>query len=152
MVGKKHFRGKEKSMEDCVFCKIVAGDLPCVKIYEDERVLAFADINPIAQGHTLLIPKTHAENIWEISAEDISAVARAARKVAAAIRKALDPIGVAALQLNGRGVDQLVMHYHLHLVPRAADGPPLPVTSWTMTPGDMAAIAKTAERIAAALD
>ena len=98
-------------MEDCVFCKIVAGDLPCVKIYEDERVLAFADINPIAQGHTLLIPKTHAENI-----------------------------------------DQLVMHYHLHLVPRAADGPPLPVTSWTMTPGDMAAIAKTAERIAAALD
>jgi histidine triad (HIT) family protein len=139
-------------MDDCIFCKIVKGALPCVKVYEDDRVLAFADINPISEGHTLLIPKAHAENIWEISAEDISAVARAARKVAAAIRKALNPMGVAALQLNGRGVDQLVMHYHLHLVPRAADGPPLPVTSWTMTPGDMAAIAKTAERIAAALD
>jgi histidine triad (HIT) family protein len=78
-------------------------------------------------------------------------VALAARKVAAAIRKALNPSGVAALQLNGRGVDQVVMHYHLHLVPRAADGPPLPVTSWTLTPGDMPAIRRTAERIATAL-
>lgn len=138
-------------MGDCVFCKIVEGTLPCIKVYEDDRVLAFADINPISEGHTLLIPKAHAENIWEISAEDISAVALAARKVAAAIRKALNPSGVAALQLNGRGVDQVVMHYHLHIVPRAADGPPLPVTSWTLTPGDMPAIRRTAERIATAL-
>lgn len=139
-------------MEDCVFCKIVAGSLPCVKIYEDERVLAFADINPIAQGHTLLIPKAHAENIWEISAEDIGAVARAARKVAAAIRKALDPVGVAALQLNGRGVDQLVMHYHLHLIPRLPDGPKLTMTDWELKPGNMDVIKQNAGKISAALN
>lgn len=138
-------------MGDCVFCQIVKGALPCIKVYEDDRVLAFADINPISEGHTLIIPKAHAENIWDISEEDIAAVHRAARKVAGAIRRALAPNGVAALQLNGRGVHQEVMHYHLHLVPRAADGPPLPVTSWKLAPGDMAAIRKTGERIAAAL-
>ena len=60
-------------MNECIFCKIVKGEIPCFKVYEDEKVLAFGDINPVAKGHTLIIPKKHAENLWEITAEDLSA-------------------------------------------------------------------------------
>lgn len=138
-------------MEDCIFCKIVKGEIPCVKVCEDERVLAFADINPISQGHTLIIPKNHSENIWEIDPEDLAAIHQASKKVAAGIRTALDPIGVACLQLNGRGVNQVVMHYHLHLIPRVPGGPELTMTEWELKPGDMDAIKKTAGDIAAAI-
>ncbi|MEW6666971.1 MAG: HIT family protein [Thermodesulfobacteriota bacterium] len=138
-------------MTECIFCKIVKGEIPCVKVYEDERVLAFEDINPISEGHTLLIPRNHAENLWEISQEDLSAIHLASKKVALAIRAALNPTGVAALQLNGRGANQLVMHYHLHLIPRMSGTPELPVTTWELKPGTMEAIRKTAEKIGAAL-
>ncbi|MBC8463714.1 MAG: HIT family protein [Deltaproteobacteria bacterium] len=138
-------------MEDCIFCKIVQGQIPSFKVYEDDNVLAFEDINPVSEGHTLVIPKKHAENLFEISNEDLAAVQVASKKVAVAIKQALNPIGVAALQLNGRGVDQVVMHYHLHLVPRAGDAPPLPMTQWEITPGDMDAIKQTGEKIAAAM-
>ncbi|MBW1721320.1 MAG: HIT family protein [Deltaproteobacteria bacterium] len=138
-------------MEECIFCKIVKGEVPCFKVYEDDRVLAFADINPISEGHTLIIPKKHAENLWEIPTEDLAAIHLASKKLVQGIRKALNPEGVAVLQLNGRGVNQVVMHYHLHLMPRMADAPELPVTRWELKPGDMEAIQKTAEKIAAAL-
>jgi histidine triad (HIT) family protein len=140
-----------KPMEGCLFCKIVAGDIPCFKVYEDERVLAFADINPISEGHTLVIPKRHAENLWEIPGEDLVAVHLAAQKIIRAIKTALKPTGVACIQLNGRGVNQVVMHYHFHLMPRMEGGPELPVTTWELKKGDMEAIGKTAERIAAAI-
>ena len=136
-------------MEDCIFCKIVKGDIPCTKVYENDRVLAFADINPIADGHTLVIPKAHAENIWEIAAEDLSAIHMAAKKVAGGIREALRPNGMVAMQLNGSGVGQVVMHYHLHLVPRPQDAPPLPISHWDLAPGDMSKIQEIAGRIAA---
>ncbi len=138
-------------MEDCIFCKIVKGEIPSFKVYEDDRVFAFEDINPISKGHTLVIPKAHAENIWEISEEDIAAVGRAAKKIAQGIKDALNPVGIAALQLNGRGVNQEVMHYHLHLVPRSGDEGPLPVTGWDLKPGDMDAIGETAKKIADAI-
>ena len=138
-------------MEDCIFCKIVKGELPCFKVYEDERVLAFEDINPISKGHTLIIPKNHAENLWEISPDDLTAIHLASKKVATAIKKALNPVGVAALQLNGKGVNQLVMHYHLHLVPRSDDEPELSITAWELKQGDMEAIQATGEKISAAL-
>ena len=138
-------------MEDCIFCKIVKGEIPCFKVYEDDRVLAFLDINPIAEGHTLIIPKKHAENLWEISGEDLSAIHLASQKIIQAIREALDPTGVAVLQLNGRGVNQVVMHYHLHLMPRTGDSPELPVSCWDLKEGDMGAIKETSERIASAL-
>jgi histidine triad (HIT) family protein len=138
-------------MEDCIFCKIVKGEIPCFKVYEDDRVLAFEDINPVSKGHTLLIPKTHAANLWEIPNEDLAAVHAASKKVIQAIQDILHPSGVAALQLNGKGVNQVVMHYHLHLVPRLADSPPLPITEWELKPGDMAAIKETAEKISAAM-
>jgi histidine triad (HIT) family protein len=138
-------------MEDCIFCKIVKGDIPCFKVYEDERVLAFEDINPISEGHTLVIPKKHAENLWDIPAEDLTAVQMAAKKIINGIKGALKPTGVAALQLNGKGANQVVMHYHLHLIPRISGKPSLPMTEWEMKPGYMEAIKHIAEKIAAAI-
>jgi len=136
-------------MEGCIFCKIIKGEIPCFKVYEDEKVLAFEDINPISEGHTLVIPKNHAENLWEISGEDLTAVQLAAKKIIKGIKEALKPTGVAALQLNGRGANQVVMHYHLHLIPRISGMPSLSMTEWEMKPGNMDAIKRTAEKIAA---
>lgn len=138
-------------MQECIFCKIVKGEIPSFKIYEDARVLAFADINPISTGHTLIIPKAHAANIWEISQEDLAAVAAASKKLADAIKAALNPAGIAVAQLNGRAVNQVVMHYHMHLIPRRQDDPELPMTAWELKPGDMDLIRQTGERIAAAI-
>ncbi len=123
-------------MEDCIFCKIVRGELPCFKIYEDENVLSFLDINPVTHGHSLVIPKRHAENIWKLQAEDLKAVIAGAKVVAEKIKKVINPTGVVMLQLNGRGVNQVVMHYHIHLIPRSQDEPPLPMSSWELRKGD----------------
>jgi histidine triad (HIT) family protein len=138
-------------MEGCIFCKIVRGEIPCFKILEDDRVLSFADVNPINTGHTLIIPKRHAENIWEIDGEDLAAIHQASLKIARAMKTSLDPDGIAFLQLNGRAVNQVVMHYHLHLIPRKSSDPKLTMTEWELVPGDMTAIGKTAEKIAAAI-
>jgi histidine triad (HIT) family protein len=139
-------------MEDCIFCKIIKGEIPCFKVYEDNKVLAFEDINPIAEGHTLIIPKRHAQDLWEISSDDLTAVHLASQKIIRAIKKALSPTGVALLQLNGRGANQVVGHYHLHLMPRTGESPPLPVTDWELKEGDMEAIKKTAQQIASAIE
>jgi len=138
-------------MEGCVFCKIVQGQIPCVKVYEDDRVLAFADINPITRGHTLIIPTAHAENLWQIDEADLMAVGRAAKKIAAAIRTSLKPDGIACLQLNGRAVNQVVMHYHFHLIPRWNTDPELKMTAWELIPGNMDEIKQTAAAIGAAV-
>jgi histidine triad (HIT) family protein len=138
-------------MEDCIFCKIVAGQIPSFKVYEDARVFAFEDINPVSEGHTLIIPKRHAQDLWEMPPEDLTAVHLASKKIGTALKRVLKASGIAALQLNGRGVNQVVMHYHLHLIPRRADGPQLPMTQWEMKPGDMEAIGQMAKEIAAAI-
>ncbi len=138
-------------MEDCIFCKIIKGEIPSFKVYEDEKVFAFEDINPISQGHTLVIPKHHAENLWEIPGEDLTAVHLASQKIIQGIKDALNPTGVACVQLNGRGVNQVVMHYHLHLVPRTGGEPEPPVCTWELKEGDMDAIKETAEKISAAI-
>jgi histidine triad (HIT) family protein len=138
-------------MDDCIFCKIVKGEIPCFKVFEDDRVLAFEDINPISEGHTLVIPKRHAVNLWDIPAEDLTAIHLASKKIIQGIKDALNPTGVAVLQLNGRGASQLVLHYHLHLIPRISGTPPLPVTEWELRAGNMEAIKKTAEKLAAAI-
>ncbi len=139
-------------MENCIFCKIIKGEIPSFKVYEDDQVLAFMDINPISPGHTLIIPKSHAANLGEISDEDLAAVHRASKKVLSGIEKALKTTGVACVQLNGRGVNQVVMHYHLHLIPKVPGGPDLPVSTWEIIPGDMDEIKKTAENISDALN
>jgi histidine triad (HIT) family protein len=138
-------------MDDCIFCKITRGEIPSFKVYEDNKVFAFEDINPISEGHTLIIPKKHAQNLWEIEDDDLTAVHLAAKKIIQAIKDSLNPTGVACLQLNGPGANQVVMHYHLHLIPRQEGAPELPVTSWELNEGDMDAIKSTAEKIASAL-
>jgi histidine triad (HIT) family protein len=138
-------------MTDCIFCKIVKGEIPCFKVYENERVLAFADINPISDGHTLIIPKQHAENIFEMSEENLTAIHLASKKIASAMKPALNTDGIACLQLNGRGVNQLVMHYHLHLIPHISSSPKLTMTDWELRPGDMSIIKQNADKIISAL-
>ena len=138
-------------MDDCIFCKIIKGEIPSFKVYEDDRVYAFADINPVSDGHTLIIPKVHAENLGEIAEEDLVAVHRVSQKMYNAMRTALGADGVALMQANGKSVNQVVMHYHLHLIPRKNSESRLSVTSWELVPGDMAAIKATSEKIAAAV-
>lgn len=138
-------------MEECTFCKIVKGEIPSFKIYEDEYTLAFPDINPVSEGHTLIVPKRHSENLFEIPTEDLTAVHRATQIVIHAIQDALNPIGVAVVQLNGRGVNQIIMHYHVHLIPRAANEPPLVVSDMGAKEADMNALKQTADKIAAAI-
>ena len=138
-------------MEDCIFCKIIKGDIPCFKVYEDDKVLAFADINPINTGHTLIIPKTHAANLLEIAGDDLTAIHQASIKIANAMQVSLKPDGIACLQLNGRAVNQVVMHYHLHLIPRKTEDPELSMTAWELVPGDMEEVEAVAQKIAAAI-
>ena len=138
-------------MADCIFCKIVEGEIPSFKVYEDDRVFAFMDINPISDGHTLIIPKNHAENLWEIAEEDLKAIHRASKKLALAIKEILGIEGIAVLQLNGRAVNQVVMHYHLHLMPSPGRGRRLNLTEWEMIPGDMDKIKDISERIVSAI-
>lgn len=138
-------------MDECIFCRIVRGEIPSFKVYEDEQVFAFADINPISTGHTLVIPKRHARDLWEIREEDLAAVHRASKKLITAIRQALEPSGVACVQLNGPGANQVVPHYHLHLIPRLRGEPELPVATWELREGDMDAVRETADKITAAI-
>jgi histidine triad (HIT) family protein len=107
--------------EDCLFCKIVAGEIPCHKVYEDDKILAFADISPATKGHTLVIPKNHAENLMEMGKEDLASVHEASQKIARAAKEALGCDGVSILQLNGEASGQVVMHYHVHVIPRMHD-------------------------------
>ena len=105
-------------MPDCIFCKIFRGELPSYRIYEDEHTLAFLDIHPIMPGHALVIPKKHAENIFEISAEDWSHVQETVRKTAIALEKALSADGVNLMMNNREQAGQVVDHAHIHLIPR----------------------------------
>ena len=104
--------------DGCIFCSIVAGDAPAEIVGESERALAFMDINPIADGHVLVIPRSHAQDIWAISDEDGAAGWTLARELSAAIRDAFDADGLTLFQANGRAGWQHVFHFHLHLVPR----------------------------------
>ncbi len=135
---------------DCIFCKIVAGEIPSVKLYEDDRVLAFMDINPLNDGHLLIIPKAHAATINDITESDFLAVMSVTHRLAAAIREALNPDGINLLQLNGEAANQVVPHLHVHIVPRwSGDG--LTVSLWNLVSGDMERIKGVAEQIQKAL-
>jgi histidine triad (HIT) family protein len=107
---------------DCIFCRIVAGDAPSYPVYADDEVLVFMDIQPVAEGHTLIIPKAHYENLFEATEEAMAAVARVSVRIARAIRTALEPDGVFVAQTNGAAAGQTVFHYHLHLIPRWQGG------------------------------
>ncbi|MBI2030977.1 HIT family protein [Candidatus Kaiserbacteria bacterium] len=105
-------------MNNCLFCKIVRGEIPIFKVYEDDATLAFLDIHPVAPGHTLVVPKTHATNIFDISSESWAAVAEITRKVAIAIERALEADGVNLMMNNREHAGQIIEHPHVHLIPR----------------------------------
>jgi len=106
----------------CVFCRIVAGDAPAERVAEDERTLAFLDIHPAGTGHTLVVPRVHAENVFDVEPAEWLAVWETSRRVAGAIRSAFAPDGLYVRQANGRLGGQEVMHLHVHLIPRYAAG------------------------------
>ena len=103
-----------------VFARILRGEIPCHKVYEDDDTLAFMDVMPQSPGHTLVVPKAPGENIYDLPPESLAATIRTTQKVAAAVRKAFDPPGVMIAQLNGAGAGQSVFHLHFHVVPRYA--------------------------------
>ena len=101
----------------CIFCKIVRGDIPAIKVREDEATLMFMDIQPASPGHALVIPKTPAANLFEIAGDDLNAVTGAVQQAARAMRQALAPDGIRIVQTNGTAAGQTVFHYHVHLIP-----------------------------------
>jgi len=129
----------------CIFCKIVAGEIPCHKLYENDLTLAFMDINPANSGHALAIAREHWEDLYAIPEELIGATAVTAKLVAEAVKRTVEPDGVNLVQANGAGAAQSVAHFHIHVLPRVA-GDELKL-NWGITPGDMAAIEALAARI-----
>lgn len=138
------------SADNCIFCKIVAGEIPCFKVYEDGHTLAFMDINPATRGHALVIPKEHSPNLFESPDAQLAAVAAAARKVGKAIQAALAPDGLNLVQANGPGAAQSVFHLHFHVLPRYTGDNLL--LNWGMNPGDMDEIKAVSEQIARHVD
>ena len=112
-----------------IFAKILRGDLPCYKIYEDAKALAFLDIMPRAPGHTLVLPKAPARNIFDIGADDLAAVARTTQKVAKAAMQVFGADGVTIQQFNEGAGGQVVFHLHVHVIPRRAGVPMKPAAS-----------------------
>ena len=110
-------------MSDCVFCKIVAGQIPSTKVHEDEHTLAFMDLGQVNPGHVLVAVKKHAANLFELDDMQAAAVARTSARIARAIRDVFAPAGLSVYQANGKAAGQTVFHYHVHLLPRhEADG------------------------------
>ncbi|MDG5786410.1 HIT family protein [Evansella sp. AB-P1] len=108
--------------DDCIFCKIVNGDIPSSKVYENDKVLAFLDLSQVTKGHTLVIPKNHEENVYELSEDSAKAVFTAVPKIAKALKSAFNPVGLNMLNNNGENAGQSVFHYHVHLIPRYGKG------------------------------
>ena len=106
---------------ECIFCKLVAGQIPSAKVYEDALTLAFMDIGQVNPGHVLVATKRHAADVLDITPEEAAAVMQTAQRVARAIKAVFNPPGLTLLQANGREGEQTVFHFHLHVVPRYAD-------------------------------
>jgi histidine triad (HIT) family protein len=132
--------------DDCIFCKIIRGEIPCFKVLEDADVLALMDVNPIVPGHVLVIPKHHAKDILETPLDCVGKAFAGAGRAARAVQKTLAPDGINILQANGPGAKQSVFHLHVHVIPRGMDdGLSM---NWELAPGDMDQIGRLAEQIA----
>jgi histidine triad (HIT) family protein len=127
---------------DCIFCKIAAGELPGQIVEEDERTVAFMDINPATRGHLLVIPRAHARNLLEIPPEDLGATIATAQRMAQRVNERLEPAGINLINSCGSAAWQTVFHFHVHVIPRYEDDPlKLP---WVPAPGDSDEIAAVA--------
>jgi len=129
-------------VDDCLFCKIVAGELPSERVDEDEHTVAFMDINPWTRGHALVVPRKHTRNLYEIGEEDLRHTAAAGRRLALRMRDGLECDGVNLLNSCEEAAWQTVFHFHLHVIPRFTDDP-LRLPGSPMSPGtdELAAVA-----------
>jgi histidine triad (HIT) family protein len=133
---------------DCIFCKIVAGELPATIVAEDERTIAFMDINPATRGHALVVPRAHARDLLSVDAEDLEACALTAQRLAGIAKQTFDADGITLIQSTGAAAWQTVFHFHIHVIPRYADDPlQLP---WVPGPGDADAVKAAGEQLRAA--
>ena len=135
---------------DCIFCRIIRGEIPSFPVFDNERTLAFMDINPANPGHVLVIPKVHAESILTIEEPFLRATVPVVQRVARAVHKVFEPYGLNIVQANGPGAAQSVAHFHWHVLPRVK-GDDLPL-NWPLRPGDKPALADAAERLRLALE
>jgi len=133
--------------DDCIFCGIVAGALPVTRVHEDERTLAFMDINPAARGHLLVIPKAHSRDLLDIDPHDLAACTATAQSMARLLGDRLGADGVNLLNACGPAAWQTVFHFHVHVIPRW-EGDPLRLP-WVPGPGDPDEIRATAKELAA---
>ena len=129
---------------DCIFCAIAAGEIPSFKVYEDELVLAYLDINPVSKGHALVIPKKHSAGLLDTDDETLATVVARVKKVAAHLKEKLGCDGFNVVQNNGEAAGQTVRHVHFHIVPRWSGDD---ATSFVGRPGDMAALKALAEQV-----
>jgi histidine triad (HIT) family protein len=126
-------------MSDCIFCAIAAGTMPSERVYEDERTVAFLDIFPAADGHVLVIPRAHADNVHSADPADVAACAQTAQRLATGLAGALGSDGITITQANGAAAGQTVFHYHVHVIPRfAGDGVLNPWTPGHATADELA--------------
>lgn len=130
---------------DCIFCKIIAGELPGQVVDRDERTVAFMDISPATRGHALVVPRRHARDLLEIEPDELAAVMQAGQRLARRTHDRLDADGVNLINSCGQAAWQTVFHFHVHVIPRYA-GDPLQLP-WTPTPGDAEEIAAVAEEL-----
>jgi len=130
---------------DCLFCKIIAGEVPSQVVDQDDRTVAFMDINPATRGHALVVPRRHAKNLLEIEPDDLSATVIAAQRLARRAAERFDADGINLLNSCGAAAWQTVFHFHIHVIPRYDDDPlRLP---WIPGPGDADEIAAAAEQL-----
>jgi histidine triad (HIT) family protein len=127
-------------VEDCVFCKIIAGELPSLRIHEDERAIAILDIAPATAGHALVLPRSHARDVHDTPDDDVAHCAVVAKRVASMAMERLHATGVTIMQSNGADAWQTVFHYHVHVIPRYP-GDPLRLP-WTPAAAEMDELAR----------
>ena len=136
-------------MENCIFCKIVSGAIPSIRLHENDRVLAIMDINPATRGHCLVLSKDHHQDLLDLPQPVLADAASVAQRLAVAAKSALQCDGVNLFQATGRAGFQTIFHFHLHVIPRwSSDGI---VPPWVMKPGNMDEIKATGESLRAVL-
>ena len=130
--------------DDCIFCKILAGEIPSTTVYEDDSFKAILDVNPAARGHVIILPKIHAANLYELPDEVASKIMVVAKKIAIALKETYHCDGINVLQNNGEASGQTVFHLHVHVIPRFAGDTDTSNIGWKPgeTPEDLAAVAE----------
>jgi histidine triad (HIT) family protein len=142
---------KTRTMADTIFRKIIDGEIPCHRVYEDEHVLAFLDINPLSSGHTLVVPKEGAETLDRLSDDAAAALGRVLPRICRAVMRVSGSDAFNVLQNNGSGAHQAVLHVHFHVIPKTGPGRGLGI-GWPTGVLDPAEGVRTAERLREALE